>query len=95
MFTPFSMRKKSLSLSVKRAIKCPSAAMWSMRCCNSFLLLGEDVSMTTFIWFELTLIHLCVTMNPRNLPALTPKAHLAGLSFMLYALIRQNVSSKC
>ena len=89
------MRKKNISLSVKQAIKCPSAATWPMRCYNSLLLLGEDVSMKTFIWFELTLIRLCVTMNPRNLPELTLKAHLARLSFMLYAFIRRNAFSKC
>ena len=32
---------------------------------------------------------------PRNFSALMPKAHLAGLNFMLYACIRRNASSKC
>ena len=51
--------------------------------------------MTTLIWSRLTSISLYVTMNPRNLPALTPKVHLAGFSFMLYVFIKRKVSSKC
>ena len=34
-------------------------------------------------------------MDPKNLPALTPKAYLAGVSFMLYHLIKRKISSKC
>ena len=59
-----------------------------MRLCNSFLELGADVSMTALIWSGLTSIHLCVTMNPINLLALNPKAHLVGLSFILYIFIK-------
>ena len=33
--------------------------------------------------------------NPKNFPALMPKAHLAGLGFLLYAHIKKNASSRC
>ena len=95
VFAPFSVRKKNLSLSVNWVMKCLSTARRPIRRCNSFLLFRVDVSMTTLIWSGLTSIALWVTINPKNLPALTPKANLARLSFMLYALIKRNVSSKC
>ena len=66
-----------------------------MRCCNSFLLFGVSVSRTTFTWAKLTSIPLWVTINHRNFLALTLNAYLAGLSFMLYARIIWNGSSKC
>ena len=95
VFSPFSMRKKGLSLFVNWAMKRPSGARRPVRRCNSFLLFGGSVSMTTLIWSGLTYIPIWVTINPINFPALTPKAHLVKLSFMLYAHIRRNVSSKC
>ena len=94
-FAPFSVRKKGLSLSVNRVMKRPSVARWLVRRYNSFLLFEVGVSMTALIWSRLTSIPLCVTINPINFPALTPKVNLAWLSFMLYALIRRNVSFKC
>ena len=94
-FVPFSVRKKGLSLSIKWAMKRPNTTKRPVRYCNSFLLPRADVSKTALIWSGLTSIPLYVTINPRNLPMLTLKTHLAGLNFMLYALIKRNVSSKC
>ena len=91
----FNVRKKGLNLFINRAMKHPSAAKQPVRHCSFLLQLGADASMTALIWFGLTSISLCVTMNPKNLPALTPKAHLVGLSFMLYPLIKIKISSKC
>ena len=87
-------KKKGWSSSVKQAIKRPSATSLPVRRCNSFLLLGWGVSMTALIWSELTSIPLWLTMNPRNLPALTPKAHLEGFNFMSYFLKRWKTSCK-
>ena len=75
----FSVRKKGLSLSVKRVMKRPSTARQPMRRYSSFLALGANVSMTTLIWSGLNSIPLCVTINLRNLPALTLKTHLEGV----------------
>ena len=90
----FNVRKKDLNLSVNQAMKRPSVARRPMRRCSSFLQLGADVSMIAWIWSGLTSIPLCVTMNPKNLLALTPKAHLAEFNFILYAFIKQKVSSR-
>lgn len=74
-----NVRKKGLSLSVKRVMKRPSAARQPVRHYNSFLALGVNVSMTALIWSGLNSIPLCVAINPRNLPALTLKTHLEGV----------------
>ena len=42
----------------------------------------------------LTSIPLWLTINPRNLPALTPKVHLEGFNFMPYFLKRWKTSCK-
>lgn len=47
--------------------------------CTSFILLGDFMLTRVWIFFGLAPIPLCVTINPRNLPYLTPKAHLEGL----------------
>ena len=81
-------KKKSRNSSVKRAIKRPSATSLPVRRYNSFLFLGGGVSMTALTWSGLTSMPLWLTINPKNLPALTPKAHLEGFSFMPYFLKR-------
>lgn len=73
------------------AIKRPSVTRRPVKCCNSFFLLGVGVLRTTFVWGGLTSIPLWVTINPRNLPALTPKTLLVRLSFMLYVRISRNI----
>ena len=54
---------------------------------------GDGMSSTTFILSGFASIPRCLTMKPRNFPADTPKAHLAGFSFMLYFLRIWNASN--
>lgn len=53
---------------------------------TSFVLLGARISMIAFTFLGLASTPLWDTMNPRNFLAETPKAHLLGLSFMLFLL---------
>ena len=53
---------------------------------------GGDMSRTTFILSGFASIPRLLTMKPKNFPADTPKAHLAGFSFMLYSLRIWNAS---
>ena len=55
---------------------------------------GDGMSSTTFILSGFASIPRLLTMKPRNFPADTPKAHLAGFSFMLYSLRIWNASDK-
>ena len=55
---------------------------------------GDDMSSTTFILSGFASIPRLLTMKPRNFPADTPKAHLAGFSFMLYFLKIWNASDR-
>ena len=48
VLAPLSVRKKGLSLSVKRVMKCPKATRQPVRRCNSFLLFRAIVLRTTF-----------------------------------------------
>ena len=50
---------------------------------TSFIPDGDGISSTTFILFGFASIPLWLTMKPKNFSADTPKAHLAGFSFML------------
>ena len=72
---------------MNQAMKSPSATSLPVRRCNLFLFLGGGVSMTALIWSRLTSIPLWLTMNPKNFPALTPKAHLDGFNFMPTSLV--------
>ena len=47
---------------------------------------GDGMSSTTFILSGFASIPRLLTLNPRNFLTDTPKAHLAGFSFMLYSL---------
>ena len=47
---------------------------------------GDGMSSTAFIFSGFASIPQLLTMKPRNFQAETPKAHLAGFSFMLYSL---------
>ena len=47
---------------------------------------GGGMSSTTFILFGFASIPQLLTIKPKNFPAETPKAHLAGFGFMLYSL---------
>ena len=53
----------------------------------------DGMSSTTFILSGFASIPLLLTMKPRNFPAETPKAHLAGFSFILYSLKIWNASN--
>ena len=44
---------------------------------------GDGILSTTFILSGFASIPRLLTMKPRNFPADTPKAHLAGLSFIM------------
>ena len=48
VLAPLSVRKKGLSLSMKRVMKCPKAMRQPVRCCNSFLLFRAIVSRMNF-----------------------------------------------
>ena len=55
---------------------------------------GDGMSSTTFILSVFASIPWLLTMKHRNFPADTPKAHLAGFSFMLYFLRIWNASDR-
>ena len=55
---------------------------------------GDGMSSTTFILSGFASIPRWLTMKPRNFPTDTPKAHLAGFSFMLYFLRIWNASDR-
>ena len=55
---------------------------------------GDGISSTTFILSGFASIPRLLTMKPRNFSADTPKAHLAGFSFMLYSLRIWNASDR-
>ena len=94
MLAPLSVRKKSLACLWNRLWNVPKLQDNPWRAITLSCFFGVGVSRTTFTWAGLTSIPLWVTINLRNFLALTPKAHLVGLSFMLYARIRQNASSR-
>ena len=55
---------------------------------------GDGMSSTAFILSGFASIPRLLTMKPRNFPADTPKAHLAGFSFILYFLRIWNASDR-
>ena len=55
---------------------------------------GGGMSSTTFILSGFASIPRLLTMKPKNFPADTPKAHLAGFNFMLYSLRIWNASDR-
>ena len=64
------------------------------RDCNSILVVGGTASSIAFTLFYPTLIPLSWTMNPKNCPADTPKAHLLGFIFNQCFLVHSRVSRK-
>ena len=76
-------------------MNCPRAANRPVSCYTPFLELGAGDSKIALSWAGFASIPLCVTMKPKNRPALTPKAHFKGLSFMSYALRRSKASCRC
>ena len=59
------------------------ARILPLRLCTSFMFLGGVISIMARILSGLASMPLWDTMNPRNFPAVTLKARLPGLSFML------------
>ena len=55
---------------------------------------GGSMSSTAFILSGFASIPPLLTMKPKNFPADTPKAHLAGFSFILYSLRIWNASDR-
>ena len=73
----------------------PRVANRPVNCCTSFLKLEADESRIALSCAGFASIPLCVTMKPKNRPALTPKAHFKGLNFIPYALRRSKASYRC
>ena len=48
----------------------------------SLLFEGGSISSTTFILYGFAYIPQLLTIKPKNFPAETPKAHLAGFNFI-------------
>ena len=86
--------KKIWSLLVNQVINQPKAVRRPICRRISFLVDGMGISRTQFTWSGFILIPYWVTKKPRNLPALTPNAHLSELSFILYFSIRPNAFFK-
>ena len=79
----FKIWKKGWHLSFALDTNRLKAAILHVRRCTSFIPDGDGMSSTAFILSGFASIPLWLTMKPRNFPADTPKAHLAGFSFML------------
>ena len=88
----FKVLKKGRHLSVVLETKLLRAATLLVRDCTSFIVFGEDISIMALTFSGFASIPLCDIMKLRNFPKESPKAHLAGFSFMLYCLSVLNVS---
>lgn len=66
----------------------------SVNLCTSFTLVSWS-GMSSLILSGFTLIPLCETKNPKNIPESTPNTHFFGLSFMLCFLRMSKVSQSC
>ena len=64
----------------------------TVRDCSSFTVFREDISRIALTFLGFASIPLWDTMNPRNFPKETPKAHMDGFNFMLYYLSVLKVS---
>ena len=92
---PLKVVKKGFKWSMNREIKRPRAANWQVSCWIPFLELGAGDYKMALSCAGLASIPLWVTIKPRNRPALTPKAHFKGFSFIPYSLRRSNVYGRC
>ena len=72
------MRKKGKHFFVALDTNLFSAATFPLRLCTSFTFLGGFISIMARILSEFASIPLCDTINPRNFPAVTPKAALTA-----------------
>ena len=88
----FKVLKKRRHLSVTLETNLLRAAILPVRDCTSLIVFGEEILRMAFTFFGFTSIPFYDTMKPGNFPEDTPKAHLAGFSFILYFLSVLNVS---
>ena len=82
---PLRVVKKGFSRSVNQEMKRPRAANRPVSCRIPFLELGAGDCRMDLSCVGFAFIPHCVTMKPRNLPALTPNAHFKGFSFIPYS----------
>ena len=92
---PLKVAKKGFKRSVNWEIKRRRAANRSISYWIPFLELGAGDCKMALSYAGLASIPLWVTIKPRNQPALTPKAHFKGFSFIPYSLRRWNVCWRC
>ena len=92
---PLRVEKKGFKRFVNWEIKWPRAANRSVSCWIPFLELGAGDYKMALRYVGLTSIPLWVTIKPRNRPAMTPKAHFKGFSFIPYSRRRSNVYWRC
>ena len=90
----FRTLKNGKHLSVALETNLLRAATRPVRDCTSLIFCGGFISRIALIFSGLASIPLCETMNPRNFPEATPKAHLLGFNFILYRLSVLKVSCK-
>ena len=92
---PLRVVKKGVKWSMNREIKRLRAANRPVSCWIPFFELGAGDCKMVVSCAGLASIPLWVTIKPRNRPALTPKAHFKGFSFIPYSLRRLNVCWRC
>ena len=92
---PLRIVKKGFNRSMKREIKRLRASNRPVSYWISFLEVGAGDCKVAFSCRGFASIPLCVTIKPRNLPALTPNAHFSGLSFMPYSRRRSKACWRC
>jgi len=74
--------KKGKHLSFDQEMNRFKAAILPVNCCSCFVVRGACISSTAQIFSGFASIPLLETMNPRNFPDETPKAHFAGFNFI-------------
>ena len=79
----FKVLKKRRHLSVALEMNLLRAATLPVRDYTSLIIFGEEILRMAFTFSIFVSIPLCDTMKQRNFPEDTPKAHLAGFSFIL------------
>ena len=82
----FKVLKKGRHLFVALETNLLRAATLPVSDCTSLIVFGEDISRIALTFSGFASIPLHDTINPRNFPEETLKAHLDGFNFMLYCL---------
>ena len=86
--------KNGKHLSIALETNLLRAATRLVRDWTSLIFRGGFMSSIAWVLSGFALIPLWETINPRNFPDNTPKAHLLGFNFMLYYLSVSNVSCR-